>query len=205
MANPIDPAVGVRPLAATSGSWAYLVLGPPTVLIDTGFPGRGPAILDECDRLGARPSHIVVTHYDVDHVGNLAWLEEATGADVWLPRDDAPYVLGERVRPGVKRWIAAVVRCPPPKRWRLVADGDRVAGLVALATPGHTPGHWTYAGAGFLAVGDAVVRRRGAPRAAGGWLDWDRRLAAETARRLLADPKPRWLLPAHGEPFRWPG
>jgi glyoxylase-like metal-dependent hydrolase (beta-lactamase superfamily II) len=204
MADILDPAIGVHPLAATRGSRAYLVLGPPAVLIDTGFPGRGPAILAECEGLGALPAHILVTHYDVDHVGNVAWLEEATGATVWLPRDDAPYVLGERPRPGVKRWIAGLVRCPPPRHWRPVADGDRVEGLQALATPGHTPGHLAYWGPGFIAVGDAVVRRGGAPRAAGGWLDWNRTLAAETARRLLAEPERRWVLPAHGDPFRWP-
>jgi glyoxylase-like metal-dependent hydrolase (beta-lactamase superfamily II) len=35
--------------------------------------------------MGGRPVHrIIVTHYHPDHVGNAAWLQERTGAPVWM-------------------------------------------------------------------------------------------------------------------------
>jgi len=72
----IAAGLGIHKLACTKGSYAYFVPGPVPVLVDTGFPGRGPAILWECESLGSPPAHIVITHYDVDHIVSAAWLRE---------------------------------------------------------------------------------------------------------------------------------
>ncbi|NMP23766.1 MBL fold metallo-hydrolase [Sulfobacillus sp. DSM 109850] len=46
--------------------------------MDTCLPNRTPAIWHEL--AGAPVSDILITHYDVDHIGSLAWLAEKSGA-----------------------------------------------------------------------------------------------------------------------------
>lgn len=200
----IADGLAVEKVACTQGSYVYYVPGDHPVLIDAGLPGRGAAILDECRSFGRPPSHLVITHYDIDHIGSAAWLQEATGATVWVPADDAPYIAGERPRPGLKRLIAALMHPVPPKTPRLMHDGEVVANLTAVATPGHTPGHLAFSGAGFVAVGDALTVRAGRPVALGSLLTWRRDLAATSMAAIMAGGA-RWILPAHAEPFWWDG
>ncbi len=198
-------AVKVHLLDATRGSYAYLIEGDGrTVLCDTGFPGRAEALLAELQEVARRLSDIVITHYDVDHVGSLKALEERVPARIWLPVDDAPYILRERPRPGLKRLIAAVSKAPPPAHWAPVGDGDRIGLLTAERSPGHTPGHLVYRGPGFLLAGDALVTRNGGAGPSPAVLAWNPDLMRETAARLLSGYR-GWILPAHGEPVRLDG
>jgi glyoxylase-like metal-dependent hydrolase (beta-lactamase superfamily II) len=204
---PWPPAV--HRLESTRGAYAYLVrMGDPGakstyVLVDTGFPGRGPAILREIQKLGAQVRHIVVTHGDVDHVGNLAFLEERTGAQVWIPRDDAPYVLNGQPRPGIKRYIGRLWPTVPPRHPQFLVGGEHIGPLVAVPTPGHTPGHMAYRGEGYLLVGDALTVLGRDVRPSGRLLSWDQEKARVSARLLLEDYV-GWLLPAHGEALWYP-
>ncbi len=200
----VADGLGVHKLACTKRSYAYFVPGAVPVLVDTGLPGRGPAILQECESLGGPPAHIVITHYDVDHIGSAAWLQEATGATVWVSAEDAPYIAGERRRPGMKRVVASLVRPAPPKAPRLLRAGDAVGPLTAVPTPGHTPGHLAFYGAGFAAVGDALTVRGGRPVPMAGLLTWNSAQAAQSVAKLRAAGA-RWILPAHAEPFWWDG
>lgn len=195
-------AVQVHLLEATRGSYAYLIDGGGrTVLCDTGFPGRAQALLSELEDAVRRLSDIVITHYDVDHVGSLKALEERIPARIWLPADDAPYILRERPRPGLKRLIAAVTKAPPPAHWAPLRDGDHIGLLTAVRSPGHTPGHLAYRGPGFLLVGDALVTHHGRAGPSPAVLAWNPELMRETATRLLSGYS-GWILPAHGEPVQ---
>lgn len=198
---------GVHKLASTRGAYAYLVVGEASgagssaaVLIDTGLPGRAAAILSELAALGVGVlSDIVLTHGDVDHMGNFARLLRATGARGWIPAGDRPYILGLRPRPGVKRVVGAVVHAEVPAAAEDLYDGDCIGRLVAVASPGHTPGHLAFRGPGFLAVGDALTFRAGRVVPSGGLMAWNASLARESASRLLGGFT-GWVLPAHGEP-----
>ena len=59
-------------------SMVYAVLEPDGItLIDTGFPDRGMEILNEVRELGKRKidiKQIFLTHSDLDHMGNAAWI-----------------------------------------------------------------------------------------------------------------------------------
>jgi glyoxylase-like metal-dependent hydrolase (beta-lactamase superfamily II) len=188
-------------LEATRGAYAYFVDGREAVLVDTSFPGHGPAIAKELGGMLRRLRDIVVTHYDIDHIGSLDWLCRETGARAWVPAVDAPYIRGEKPRPGIKRLIAAVIRPDVPRDLHLLEPGDQVGPLTAVAAPGHTPGHMAFRGLGCLFVGDAFATRHGAPAPSPRFMAADHPRALETMAALLAGYQ-GWILPAHGEPIR---
>ena len=116
--------------------------GDRAVVIDPGDePDRLLAAIDE---LGVTVDGILLTHTHFDHVGAVAPLATATGADVWCPELEVP-VLAD---------IMAFVPWPgfgPFESYdadHTVKGGERLdlAGLSidVLFTPGHSPGHVTY-------------------------------------------------------------
>lgn len=112
------------------------------LLID---PGEEPQrLLDAADALDARIEAILLTHCHFDHIGAVAPIARATGAPVYCPRLEAPL-------------LEDVMRFVPPgfgpfesHRPEHTLQGDEhleLAGLEieVLFTPGHSPGHLTYA------------------------------------------------------------
>src|SRR4029450_6964177 len=59
-------------------------------------------------------------------------------ARFWLDRDEASGET-ERIRRNIAK--AAVATAPYRPRMRLVREGEAMAGISAVALPGHTPGH----------------------------------------------------------------
>ncbi len=199
----MDGLSGVYQLTSTRGSYAYLILDPVPILIDTGFPGRGKAMIQEMQAIGlsvTQIQHIVITHYDVDHIGNLAYLAEQSSAEVWWPQVDEPYILGTKPRPGIKRFIAQWVKTRLPDHYQSVSAGEHVGSLTAISSPGHTPGHLAYAGPGFIAVGDALMTKKGRLKPSPKILSWNVGESLQSARTLLERGQGLWILPAHGEP-----
>jgi glyoxylase-like metal-dependent hydrolase (beta-lactamase superfamily II) len=109
-------------------------------------PGAEPErLIDALDALGVRIDAILITHTHFDHVGAVAALAAHTGAPVYCPTlerdvlaDLDAYMGGTGFGP-FESYEADV----------LVAGGERLelAGLEidVLFTPGHSPGHVTYA------------------------------------------------------------
>lgn len=195
----------VHSLDASRGNYAYLVTDATRrILVDTGLPGQGTALLRELQALERPLTDVVITHYDVDHVGNLARVAAQGPVSVWIPEQDAPYILGDTPRPGVKRLIAALVKTEPPDHWSPVRPGDQIGPLTAVASPGHTPGHLAYQGPGFLLVGDAITTRNGKAGPMSAILAWNPSVMRSTAQSLL-DGFSGWILPAHGEPLNVAG
>jgi len=114
----------------------------PAVIVD---PGDEPErLLEAIDALGVRIEAILITHCHFDHIGAVAPLAGATGAPVYCPEIERP-VLAD-----VMSWV------PPGfgpfesyEADHTVAGGERlaIAGLdiKIIFTPGHSPGHVTYA------------------------------------------------------------
>ena len=108
-------------------------------------PGEEPEkLLGAIDELGVKLDGILLTHTHFDHVGAVAPVAKATGAEVWVPELEKP-VLAD---------INAFVPWPgfgPYDNWdaeHTVSGGERLelAGfeIDVLFTPGHSPGHVTY-------------------------------------------------------------
>ena len=126
------------------------------ILIDTGLALAARGVLKYLDRLSEAPSHvaaILITHGDLDHIGALHRIKQATGAQVVAHKDEAALVEGRELRkptqPGLaQRVMDRVTRAlfpikPTHVDWPVV-DGDEVFGLRVVHAPGHSPGSACY-------------------------------------------------------------
>jgi glyoxylase-like metal-dependent hydrolase (beta-lactamase superfamily II) len=158
---------------------AFLIDDGGLTLIDSGLPGCAPAILEAIESLGKKPGdvgNILFTHFHEDHTGSARALKEATGATLHMNRLDADsFEKGEAMRPiesspGLlnRLVVAALTKGRPRSSIETVKiDRDLEDGAVlpfagnlrAIASPGHTAGHfaflWPREG-GVLFLGDAA-------------------------------------------------
>lgn len=174
----------------TTGVNAYLVDDGELTLVDTGMPFDTATVEAAVEAAGfdlGDLRRILLTHYDVDHVGSAAKL--AVDVPIYLGSDDADLLTGDR-RPlpwSLKRFTQFVAEpfTPdvPSERVRRVDDGDEVGGFRAYHAPGHTPGHTVYVHeeleTAFL--GDLVVERNGRLRPTPWFISED---AAEITRSI---------------------
>lgn len=133
------------------------------LLID---PGDEPQrLLDAAEQLGVNVEAILITHCHFDHIGAVAPVARATGAPVYCPEIETP-VLAD-----IMKWT--MPGFGPFESWQAeetVKGGERLqlAGMdvEVIFTPGHSPGHVTYAISHPEARGaDAAEAPRGAERA----------------------------------------
>lgn len=160
-------------------------------------------ILAEIKALGVEPqsiAHILITHHDVDHVGNAAALRQATGAKIWTSAADRPYVEGSRHRPATKRIAELLVRPVPPQVDAVFAEENPELDLVVVPTPGHTPGHVVFLYQDILFAGDLVVSQNGRLKPSPAVLTWNQAALRDSIRRVQGLSF-RYICPAHGQPL----
>jgi hydroxyacylglutathione hydrolase len=112
------------------------------LIVDPGE--EADRLLGAIDELGVTLDGILLTHTHFDHVGAVAPLARATGAEVWVPE----------LEKGVLADISSYVPWPefgPFESWdaeHTLNGGERLelAGfeIDVLFTPGHSPGHVTF-------------------------------------------------------------
>jgi hydroxyacylglutathione hydrolase len=128
--------------------------GDRAVIVDPGE--EAPRLLAAIEQWGVRLDAILLTHTHFDHVGAVAPVARATGAPVYCPR----------IERGVLADIMRFVPWPgfgPFESYeadQLVGGGERLslAGIDfdVVFTPGHSPGHVTYAVDDALFSGDVL-------------------------------------------------
>jgi glyoxylase-like metal-dependent hydrolase (beta-lactamase superfamily II) len=194
----------VYALNATQGNYAYAVRTPEgAILVDTGRPGQGKKSLAELASLGIQPAdvrHIFLTHHDIDHIGSAAFLQRETGAQVWASQTDIPYILGEKTRHGIKKYISVLMRAELPTGIRAYPPDGRLEGFEVIPTPGHTPGHVCLLYQDVLFAGDLVMGRGGQLKLSPGIMTWDPAQVKESAKKI-AGYSFQWICLAHGEPM----
>ncbi|QWU18266.1 Glyoxylase, beta-lactamase superfamily II [Paenibacillus sophorae] len=130
-------------------------------LVDTGMLGQFEALKQTVEDSGAQVSDIkrvIITHQDIDHIGNLQELvDRIPGLELLAHADDIPYLNGslplvkfspERIAqmPGGFQDLAHnFLKCLPGLgAFTVLKDGDMLpwgGGVEVIHTPGHTPGH----------------------------------------------------------------
>ena len=201
-----------------TGVNAYLVADSEGVtLVDAGTPFDAAKIEAAVDAIGfdrADIDRVLVTHYDIDHVGALGKLGVDPETPVYIGTADAPLLRGtRRPRPTSHKPLTQLVTGPLIRRLddeRVVSvdDGDDIGGFTAHHTPGHTPGHTVYVHdaheAAFL--GDMVIERGGELRASPWILSYDTDGVRESIRRVARDvPAFEVAAMGHGVPFQTGG
>ena len=151
----------------------------------------------ELARIEVRCAGILITHCHWDHLGAVAELAEASGAPVYMARDEAPVLASADEFYG-----ALGLRIRPYQPDRLLDGAERFElagiGFETLTVPGHSPAHLAYLADGCLFSGDVLfaggVGRVDLP---GG--DWDTLVAS--IRRLVETLSPDTkVYPGHGPP-----
>lgn len=200
---------GVHRLQSARGGNAYLIEeGDEAVLVDTGLRSGAEAVVAELAAARIpKLAHVVLTHYDPDHVGAAAAVQRATGAQVWLGAADLRILRGEEEPPTRTRramfrvgWLG---RAELPGLTELPDDAERgvAPAVVAVPAPGHTPGHHLVRWRGVAFIGDAARVSRGRLVHFPGFLISDRS-AADATLAAIAASAPRLVCPGHGSPDR---
>jgi glyoxylase-like metal-dependent hydrolase (beta-lactamase superfamily II) len=194
----------------------YLIVEPEGLtLIDTGIPGSEKKILEYINDLGHSPTdlkRILLTHSDLDHVGSLPALKQASGARTFASDIEARAIaLGRasrQIKPAspIRRIMFTLLRfrfkAKPFQVDELLKDGQVLpilGGLRVVETVGHTPGHISlYAPAlNLLFPGDSMVSDENGLYGSRPANTWDEVKANESVRKQAALGA-RIVCPGHG-------
>lgn len=187
-------------------------------LIDAALPYSSKWILMMAKKIGKPITRILLTHIHEDHIGALDDLKEELrdSVTVYVSRRDSRLMSGDCTLDGDELNIP--IRGGVPKKLKtradiLLEDGDRIGSLIALSTPGHTPGSMSYYDirSKVLIVGDAFQTRGGI--AVGGQVrplfpfpamaTWNKELALNSAIKMK-QYKPSVLATGHGKMIEQP-
>ena len=112
------------------------------LIVDPG--DEADKLLRAIDALGIGLDGILLTHTHFDHVGAVAPVARATGAEVWVPKIEA-FVLADIMKfvpwPGFGPYESYDAEHELEGGERLELAGFEID---VLSTPGHSPGHVTF-------------------------------------------------------------
>ena len=112
------------------------------VAVDPGSPKMRKSLLRHLRWIKPRVTKIIATHAHEEHVGNLNWLSEQTGAPVYVSEMTARFLMPFKKLP----WVRATIIGQPPdlkEPYRLIGetvDTDS-SQLEVIETPGHCDDH----------------------------------------------------------------
>lgn len=180
-------------------------------LVDAGMPWHHRKIARAITQVGESIGdidRILLTHYDIDHVGGLGKIETLS-APVFIGSADRPFLTGEEkpawsTQKGLFQRAVDWWRTVPSLPVESIEDGDEIGSFVAYHTPGHTPGHVIYVSTTLSVafLGDLVRETGGTFRPVPRVLCQDYQQSTDTIVSL-ADRLPEFeaACPGHGTPF----
>jgi glyoxylase-like metal-dependent hydrolase (beta-lactamase superfamily II) len=167
-----DPGSGGNGGGSEEGSLTLIDAGTPR---DTGTIARG---INEAGYSLSDVERVLITHYDMDHVGALAGLS-GLDAPVSVGAADAGLLRGEHPhwanRKGAFQLLTDPLVEEPDLVIEPIEDGVEIGGFRAYHTPGHTPGHVAYVNEGRSAafLGDLVMESDGELRPSPWFISYD--------------------------------
>jgi len=192
------------------------------ILVDTGFPPLRATLEKKLEEAGCVPGRlklIVITHGDIDHTGNAAYLRDKYKARIAMHAGDAFMVeKGEmRTKRKVKSLFMRIMHlfmAHSKKFQKMLADFERFKpdillndgqslkefGLDATVVhlPGHTPGSiGVFSSDRDFFVGDTLNNRK---RPTGAVIVEDEKRLAATMDKIRGLDA-RIVYPGHGKPF----
>ena len=199
---------------------AFVIRGKRPVLVDTGYPGSAPAIIDKLHENGIDPdwlSLILITHGHADHFGSAADLKKQTDAPLAVHKLDAEALIngqdpslkptgfiGRMLIPMLERRGPA--KSPPVKPDIFIGEelDLKKYGVDAkvIHTPGHTPGSLAVIlPNGEFIVGDLIMRGILRFRQPNYPLFADDMSQLNKSLKLILRKKPTKIYCTHGGPF----
>ncbi|MDD1673267.1 MAG: MBL fold metallo-hydrolase [Methanomicrobiales archaeon] len=141
---------GIHQVDNVNGN-CYVIARDGLILIDTGLPNNSKKIITYIQgTLKRKPSDIrtiILTHYHLDHTGNVNALKAVSTAKVAIHEADSAFVSGRKRMPVPKGWrgvffriLSVYMKSGPFKPGILLKDRDTIEGLTCIHIPGHTPG-----------------------------------------------------------------
>jgi glyoxylase-like metal-dependent hydrolase (beta-lactamase superfamily II) len=183
------------------------------VMVDAGYRGTVDPVgyLAKLGYSADSLKHILVTHADVDHVGNLAKVQAQTGAQVYAGAKSVE-LISQAKFPSHNKWIidrmSLLMRVQPTDAHLIqtVSDGDilpLLGGLHVIASPGHTADHHAFfsPSTGILFCGDAIIGWGGKIAPSKPFISFDYRQAQQSALKL-AELNPALFACGHGKPYQ---
>jgi glyoxylase-like metal-dependent hydrolase (beta-lactamase superfamily II)/predicted DCC family thiol-disulfide oxidoreductase YuxK len=112
------------------------------VAVDSGSPKMRESLERHLRRNRPRITKVIATHAHEEHVGNLNWLSELTGAPIYVSEMTAQFLRPFKKLP----WARAMIIGQPPdleEPYRLLGDALEIESgqLTVIATPGHCDDH----------------------------------------------------------------
>ncbi len=141
---------GLHQVDGVNGN-CYVLVRDKLILIDTGLPRNHVKILAYIQSVLKRDPQeiqtIVLTHHHVDHSGTIPELKKVSGAQVAVHQDDVEFLTGKKSLPEPGGVIGLLLKFlytfypfTPIEPDIILNEGDIIAGLHCIHTPGHTPG-----------------------------------------------------------------
>jgi len=181
-------------------------------LVDAGTPFDAGDVIEGVSDAGfdvVDVDRVLVTHYDLDHVGGLAKLTPDLEATVYAGDPDASWLTGEASKPWlnlkgfVQQFLGLLISSPDLQVER-VSGGEQVGSFTAYETPGHTPGHVAFVSKrhSTALLGDAVREKDGRLGLLPGVLHYDTGQARRSVEDLAArTPDFEAACVGHGDPL----
>lgn len=191
----------------------YIVEGAELTLIDTGMPRKTKKILryitDTLHRSPTDLKTILLTHCDIDHIGNAQELRSISGAKIAAHPQDADIIAGKKPRQTPHRTmrilfklLGVFLQVKPFPVDEIIENGDTIAGLTVLHLPGHTPGSIALYDSKrkVLFIGDTLGYKDGAVQSPPKSVTWDMGQVYRSIK-VLQGLDYTVMLSGHGEPL----